>query len=412
MLLEKLLRRHTRASNPGGVKDGLMNYGIRGKQFGPALLFAVLALFCAAWSTSAQTIRDFPPPPPAPTPKPTPTPAPPKDEDFDVIRVNSNLVMVPVSVVNTNGQPVHGLQVNDFRLDEEGKTQQIVEIGNPDQVPLDIAILFDVSSSVSQKGFFSFQQQAAASFLKQVLKPVDRAAVFTITDKATLVSPLAPAETAAARLVMIPAASSPVPTAFYDTVTAAAKYLIDNSAERHRRVIVVISDGDDNYSNLVRDLTVAEVRASQRGEVTPAAAHQNLLERRRRAVVQVQRAVQQADAAFYSINPGGRSVHLNLISTRAQEAMESIAESTGGTAFVPDSEKDLERVFGEVAAELRGQYLLQYYSNSQLPGAQFRRIALGIPTHPELRIRARQGYYPRQIKDEGGRMKDEKKPAP
>lgn len=372
-----------------------MNYGIRGKQFGPVLFFAVLALFCCAWSTAAQTIRDFPPPPPAPTPKPTPTPAPPKDEDFDVIRVNSNLVMVPVSVVNANGQPIHGLQVNDFRLDEEGRVQQIVEIGNPDQVPLDIAILFDVSSSVSQKGFFSFQQQAAASFLKQVLKPVDRAAVFTIADRPTLVSSLAPAETAAARLVTIPAATSPVPTAFYDTVMAAAKYLVDKSSERRRRVIVVISDGDDNYSDVGKE-TVAEARASQRREVTPALAHQNLLARRRRAVVEVQRAVQQADAAFYSINPGGPSVHLNQISTRAQEAMESIAQSTGGTAFLPDSEKDLERVFGEVAAELRGQYLLQYYSNSQLTGAQFRRIAVGLPTHPELRIRARQGYYPKQ----------------
>ena len=86
--------------------------------------------------------------------------------------------------------------------------------------------------------------------------------------------------------------------------------------------------------------------------------------------------MQQADAAFYSINPGGPSVHLNQISTRAQNAMESIAQSTGGTAFVPDGEKDLERVFSEVAAELRGQYLLQYYSNSQAAGTQFRRIAV------------------------------------
>ncbi len=382
-----------------------MNYGIRGKQSGPALLFAVLALFCCAWSAPSQTIRDFPPPPPAPTPKPTPTPAPPKDEDFDVIRVNSNLVMVPVSVVDANGQPVHGLQVTDFLIEEEGRAQQIVEIGNPEQVPLDIAILFDVSSSVSQKGFFSFQQQAAASFLKQVLKPIDRAAVFTITDQPKLVSPLASAQTAAARLVTIPAASSPVPTAFYDTVIAAAKYLVDKSSEHHRRVILVISDGDDNYSNLVKDLTVAEARAGQRGEVTPALAHQNLVERRRRAVVEVQRAVQQADAAFYSINPGGPSIHLNQISTRAQNAMESIAQSTGGTAFLPDSEKDLETVFGEIAAELRGQYLLQYYSNSQLPGAQFRRIAVALPTHGELRIRARQGYYPKIIKDEGVRLK-------
>jgi VWFA-related protein len=76
--------------------------------------------------------------------------------------------------------------------------------------------------------------------------------------------------------------------------------------------------------------------------------------------------------------------------------MESIAQSTGGTAFVPDSEKDLERVFNEVAAELRGQYLLQYYSNSKAAGAQFRRIAVALPTRSELRLRARQGYYPKQ----------------
>jgi Ca-activated chloride channel family protein len=390
---EKLLRRENRASNTGGMRNGLMNHQGWGKQFGPVLLLAVLAFFCFSGPVAGQTIRDFPPPPPAPTPKPTPTPAPPKDEDFDVIRVNSNLVMVPVSVTDAMGQPVHGLQVSDFHLEEEGRPQQIVEIGNPDQVPLDIAILFDVSSSVSQKGFFAFQQQAAASFLKQVLKPMDRAAVFTITDQPRLVAPLVSAESAAAKLLTIPAATTPVPTAFYDTVVAAAKYLVANSGERHRRVILVISDGDDNFSTLVRDLTVAEARASQKGEVTPVAARQSLLERRRRAVLEVQRAVQQADAAFYSINPGGPSVHLNQISTRAQTAMESIAESTGGTAFVPDSEKDLEKVFGEIAAELRGQYLLQYYSNSQTPGVQFRRIAVTLPTHPELRVRARQGYY-------------------
>jgi len=372
-----------------------MNRDRVGKQFGPALLLAVLALFCCGWPTAAQTLRDMPPPPPAPTPKPTPTPAPPKDEDFEVIRVSSNLVMVPVSVVDSRGEPFRGLQVNDFRLAEEGREQQLVEIGNPDEVPLDIAILFDVSSSVSQKGFFSFQQRAAATFLKQVLKPVDRAAVFTITDEPRLVSSLAAADVAAAKILTIPAATSPVPTAFYDTVMAAAKYLAEKSADRHRRVILVISDGDDNFSSIVRDLSVAEYRAGQRGEVTSAAAYQNLLDRRRRAVLEVQKSVQQSDAAFYSINPGGPSVHLNQISTRAQNAMESIAQSTGGTAFVPDGEKDLERVFSEIAAELRGQYLLQYYSNSQASGAQFRRIAVTLPAHPELRIRARQGYYPK-----------------
>ncbi|MEP6569056.1 MAG: VWA domain-containing protein [Acidobacteriota bacterium] len=372
-----------------------MNRERVGKQLGTALLLAVLSLFCGYTSAGAQTIIDMPPPPPPPTPKPTPTPAPLKDDDFEVIKVSSNLVMVPVSVVDANGIAVRGLQVNDFRLEEEGRAQQITEIGNPDEVPLDIAILFDVSSSVSQKGFFAFQQSAAASFLQQVLKPADRAAVFTISDAPKLVSPLAPADVSAAKLLSIPAATTPVPTAFYDTVIAAAKYLAEKSADRHRRVILVISDGDDNFSGIVRDLTVAEYRASQKREVSSAASYQNLLARRRSAVLEVQRSVQQADVAFYSINPGGPSIHLNEISTRAQNAMETIAQSTGGTAYVPNAEKDLERVFGEVAAELRGQYLVQYYSNSQASGAQFRRIAVSVSSHPELRVRARQGYYPK-----------------
>ncbi len=210
-----------------------------------------------------------------------------------------------------------------------------------------------------------------------------------------MVAPLGRADIAAAKLLSIPAATTPVPTAFYDAVLAAAKYLAQNSSEGHRRVILVISDGDDNFSNAIKDLTVAEARASQRGELTPQAARASLQDRRQRALIEVQRAVQQADVAFYSVNPGGPSVRLNEISTRAQNNMQSIAAATGGSAYLPGSEKDLERVFSEVAAELRGQYLIQYYSNSQATGNQFRRIGVSLPTRPELRIRARQGYYPK-----------------
>jgi Ca-activated chloride channel homolog len=374
-----------------------------GTQFGSMLLFAALVLFCFSVSANAQTIRDLPPPPPVPTPKPTPIPVP-KDEDFEVIRTSSNLVMVPVSVVDSKGEPVRGLQVADFRLTEEGREQELTDIGNPDEVPLDIAILFDVSSSVSQKGFFAFQQQAAARFLKLVLKPVDRAAIFTIADEPRLISPLAAADVAAQKVQTIPAATTPVPTAFYDSVIAAAKYLTENSAERHRRVIAVISDGDDNFSSIVKDLSVAQYRARQKGEVTRQAEYEMLLARRRDAVQEVQKTVQQGDIAFYSINPGGPSVKLNLISSRAQNDMDSIAVSTGGSAFVPDGEKDLERVFSVVAAELRGQYLLQYYSNSQDGGTRFRRIAVTVPARTELRVRARQGYYPK-TKPEPGTLK-------
>jgi Ca-activated chloride channel family protein len=397
LLEQASLSEQANVSNTGGMRNGLMNR-FWGKHFGPALLFAVLALFSFTASASAQLVRDLPPPPPPkPTPKPTPvpTPRPLKDDDFDVVRVTSSLVMVPVSVVDLQGEPVLGLQLPDFRLDEEGRTQEITQIGNPDQVPLDIAILFDVSSSVRNKNFFEFQQKAAAAFLRQVMKPADRAAVFTIKDQPAMVLPLGSANAAAATLVSIPAPTSPVATAFYDTVLAAATYLKKNSSDGHRRVILVITDGEDTISNAIRDLSQAEARASLKGEVPSRESQTSMQVRRERAVADVQRAVQQADTAFYSVNPGGPSVRLNLMATRAQNHMQLIAEATGGTAYLPGSEQDLERVFSEVAAELRGQYLIQYYSNSQAAGSQFRRIAVSLPTKPELRVRARQGYYPK-----------------
>jgi len=364
------------------------------------LLALVAALFvCALPAVGQRRIDDMPPPPQPPRlrPKPTPTPVPPKpgDEEADIVRVSSNLVMVPVSVVDRQGQPVRGLQLPDFRLDEDGRQQRITEIGNPDQVPLDIALLFDVSSSVSQKGFFVFQQTAAAAFLKQVLKPIDRAAIFTIGQEPEMIQELAPAETAAAKLMTIPPATSAVPTAFYDTVNAAAQYLTKNSGERHRRVIVVITDGDDNFSHYIKDLSIAEARASETGQMTPAAILAGLQERHRRAVRDVESQVQRADITFYSINPGGPSVQLNRISMRAQNGMAAIAAATGGAAFLPDGEKELEPVLTQVAAELRGQYLLLYYSDSKTPSADFRRIEVGVPAHQDLRVRARQGYYPK-----------------
>jgi Ca-activated chloride channel homolog len=365
----------------------------------PAFLMGVLALFLAVAlfgsAVRAQGVKNMPPPPPLWKAKPTPTPKPPEQEVLEVVRVTSNLVMVPVSVTDGQGNAIQGLTKSDFRLIEEGKQQEITDLGNPEQVPLAIALLFDVSSSVSQKGFFNSQQNAAAAFLRLVMKPADKAAIFTITGDATLVQPLASAETSAAKMATIPAATTAVPTAFYDTVIAASKYLEANAPSNYRRVIVVLSDGDDNFSSMLRELSRADATAQLSGRDTPAGVRAGLVERHRRAVAQVEQSVQKADAIFYSVNPGGPSVKLNLISTRAEAGMESIAATSGGTAFVPESDADLERVFRQVAAELRGQYLLQYYGNSEAPAGQFRRIQVTVPGRADARVRARQGYYPK-----------------
>ncbi|HEY6660649.1 MAG TPA: VWA domain-containing protein [Pyrinomonadaceae bacterium] len=373
-----------------------MILGVEKKLLWPAFLIGVLAIFLSTPIVQGQTVKEMPAPPPPWKAKPTPTPKPPEQEVLDVVKVTSNLVMVPVSVTDQQGQAVQGLQVADFRLLEEGKQQEISGIGDPEQVPLAIALLFDISSSTSQKGFFASQQNAAATFLKLVMKPADKAAIFTITDKATMIQPLASAETSAAKMLTIPAATGPVPTSFYDTVIAAAKYLTDSAPSNYRRVIVVLSDGDDNFSTQIRDLSIAEARAAQNGQQTFSSTRAGLQERHRRAVQEVQKEVQKADVIFYSVNPGGPSVKLNQIAMRAESGMEAIAETTGGTAFVPDSDQDLQRVFRQVAAELRGQYLLQYYGNSDAPPAVFRRIQVAVPARNDVRVRARQGYYPKK----------------
>jgi Ca-activated chloride channel family protein len=342
---------------------------------------AALCLLLSAQVASAQD--DLPPPPPAPTPKPTPYV--PKDSDYDVVRVSSNLVVVPVSVTDATGQPVMGLGIKDFRLDEEGRAQEITQIGDPEQVPLEIAILLDISGSVNAR--IDFEKEAAARFLKQVLKPTDRATVFTISITPRMELQRASADAAAAKLKSIQATKGP--TAFFDTVLEAARYLSRSTPAQHRRVIVVISDGEDNYSELIKaaigDTSEAQRSASQQTQAATYNRAQNAIERE----------VQRAEAAFYSINPSGQALRLNIISQRAQDGMARLANATGGNSFVPEKLEDLDNVFRQIASELRSQYLLQYYSNDQTQNAGFRRIRVDVPGRASLRVRARQGYYPK-----------------
>ena len=213
------------------------------RHFSPALLITALAfLFCAAGFliapiTSAQKVKQLPPPPPPLRYKPKPTPTP----EYEVVKISSNLVMVPVSITDAQGQPVLGLKPTDFRIEEDGRTQRLTQLGDPEQVPLDIAVLIDVSGSVVAR--FDFEQQAAAAFLKQVLKPEDRATVFAIDETPRLIQRLATAQVASQSIMTLKPSNGY--TAFYDSLLAASKYLDQSSSNGRRRIAVVISDGDD-----------------------------------------------------------------------------------------------------------------------------------------------------------------------
>lgn len=337
----------------------------------------------------------------AQTPKPTPPPA----DDDDVIKIESRLVVVPVSVVDANGEPVLGLKEQDFRVLEENKPQEIAEISAAEKVPLEIALLIDVSSSVNK--IFELEKSAAAQFLQEVMRPGDHATIFLITDRPVLMQQRDSAQKTAINVRSITPTKSA--TAFYDTVRAATQYLSKNAPARSRRVVLTISDGEDNYSEFTRKSEVESLKGLDINKITQKDLDKRAVHTSRAHVLaqeDVMKSLQNADTVFYSVNPSGPSVRLNIASRRAQNALQRFADQTGGTAFLPEfiSEKDsqsfeqkniqiLERIFRQISAELRAQYLVQYYSEADFPQNKYVKLDVSLNNPQNRRVRARQGYF-------------------
>jgi Ca-activated chloride channel family protein len=341
---------------------------------------------------------------------PVPKPTPPEDE---VIKVNSRLVVVPVSVTDANGNPVTGLTTADFRVLEENRQQTLESVSGADKVPLEIVLLFDVSASTDT--MFKFQLETAAKFLRDVMRPEDRAAIFTVGERPVMIQPRDTAEKSIASIQSI------VPmkgyTAFYDTVAAASDYLRKNAPEHSRRVILVLSDGEDTNSERVANAIqdgyrkigdkINTIDSKSLYQLTVASRDQAAITERMRVL----QLLQNGDTVFYSINPGGSSYQLNKMSIFGQQNMQKFAEDTGGAAFLPrflpiegkntyenalnlrKNSETLNLIFKQLASELRSQYLIQYYSEAEYAPNKYVRLDVAVPGRGNPRVRARQGYY-------------------
>jgi len=251
--------------------------------------------------------------------------------------------------------------MSDFRIAEDGHPQNIASMQEPGQSPIELALLIDVSGSVMPR--FEFERKAGAEFLQAVAGPQSFVSVFTVGPEGQIIRQRTnePAEAMSALMSLSPTRGA---TALYDTLALAARHLKDTASPFSRRVQVVLSDGEDTFS-----LTHGLDSALQE--------------------------LQRADCLFYSINPASSSVKLNIISRRGQEALQYLAAQTGGAAYLPADWSELPDIYRLIAADLQAQYLLAYYSSRRDTGADdFRKIVVTIPGRPDLRVRARQGYYP------------------
>jgi len=276
------------------------------------------------------------------------------------IRSATNLVLLPVSVTDPTGNPVENLMLEDFAVLDNGSAVVLQRLGKPELTRLEIILLFDITSSV----WFHFDiiREAAAGFVKSLFRPGDAVSVVGISSPPEIL--LERTESLPDILDGLSRLRRGAATAFFDAVVRAARLFPDRPDPETRRVVVVLSDGEDNLSTNKLENALEEL--------------------------------QKADSLFYSINPGATVDRLNKVSQRGQDRMETLADQTGGRAFLAGSFKDLGSIYAQIAEELQVQYLLSYYSPAPSKDNGYRSISVTLPDHPELKVRTRKGYYARR----------------
>jgi Ca-activated chloride channel family protein len=269
------------------------------------------------------------------------------------IRVEVNLVNILASVLDEHGRPVLDLPKEAFSLSEEGALQKIERFEAETNQPLDLALAVDTSLSALKE--IGMESESAAHFIRQVVRPGDRLAVFEFSDTVTQLSEFSadvPGLQEAVRRI-----SPGAGTSMYDAVVLCSRALARRPGDR-RRVIVLVTDA---------------------GETTSISKFEDA---RRYAIL--------SGTLLYTIvvrpvkSENGRN-------TAGEHALETITDSTGGALYYPDELGQLDAMFDRIDRELRSQYLLGYYPNPRPPAGAYRRVELRVRGGYTLHYR--KGYF-------------------
>ncbi|HVG31080.1 MAG TPA: VWA domain-containing protein, partial [Pyrinomonadaceae bacterium] len=275
-------------------------------------------------------------------------------DENDVVRVESNIVLIPASVVDSRGRAITDLKAEDFELKVDGELKPIGDVSRA-ETPVNIAFLFDNSASLSAAR--EFEKQAAVRFFQSVVRPIDRAAVYSISTMPTLSQGLTNDVNRLVRTIQNFGKPDGA-TALFDALTQAADYMRPLAG---RKVLVLVSDGTDTVS----DATFED------------AINRALLAECQVYVVQTR---QVEDPSLHD--------------TVSEQRMYKISEQTGGAVFIPRSIEELDAVFSQISLDLSQQYLLSYSPQDERKDKFFRFITLRVKTRQNLRVRARKGFYP------------------
>lgn len=274
------------------------------------------------------------------------------------IKVDVDVVNVLCTVSNKRGALVNDLKKEDFRIREDGKPQQIRYFARETNLPLSVALLVDVSGSVSR--FIRTEKSTAAQFFKDVLRPEDHALLIGFSSTIILwqdfTSSPPELQVALARLRGVPFHGlPPLGQAMPSTLLYGSVYSTSREKLRTvsgRKAMVIISDGLDNGSPITLEQAV--------------------------------HAIQAANVVVFGI-----CYENNRLSGCSY--LKNLSEPTGGRMFRVDAKTSLEKIFQTIEEELRSQYSLGYVSTNPARDGSFRKLRVDAPKG--LKVDVRKGYY-------------------
>jgi VWFA-related protein len=302
---------------------------------------------------------------------------PPLQEQGRITRV-VNLVDVLFTVLNRRNKLVPGLEKDDFKIFDDKAQQSIRYFSKQTDLPLRIGLLMDTSNSIRDR--LKFEQDAATSFLFSVIRRnKDQAFVMTFDDEPSVIQAFT--DDAGKLRDQIVATRAGGGTAVYDAIYEACRSHLSHpprppgdQPDVVRRVMILISDGEDNLSTHARSEAIEMAQRLSVVIYTISTSTQWI-------------QLSQTDPDKLA----NRKTHL----TEGDKILQDLAEETGGRAFFPYHVDDLDQSFQDIGDELRNQYSIAYIPTNGVLDGRYHKIRIAVPEHKGYQVRARRGYFAR-----------------